>query len=414
MANQRRQQFILLYGSMILTLILGIFTSSFNAKYLGVVGFGEFKLAQTLIIFLSTFLQMGFFVSAGRLIAQNKYARIEKRLLGGTLFIALVQSIVLIVVLLMFSSVIDEIFKVNLSNILIFSAPLLFAFPLKASLENIFQGNNSIGYLSVLRILPAMLYLMLAFLISYFYGFKVIHAFSIFLLTMFLTSIYFCFKIRPKFYKIQKSINIIINENKKYGLNVHIGVIAAVTTGQLSILLLGYLSGPESVGRFSIAQAVTSPLLMVPSCVATSYFKEFANSTKIDKKIIKNTLAVSIFSLFIFIVCIDRFIGLFFSSEFNLVINISYIMAIGSILHGFGDLFNRFIGAHGKGRLLKYGAILAGSANIIGCAILVPIYGLSGASFNVFLVGFVYLSAMYLFYTKLSCRLCGTIKARRE
>lgn len=414
MTNQRRQQFVLLYGSMILTLFLGIFTSSFNAKYLGAVGFGEFKLAQTLIIFLSTFLQMGFFVSAGRLIAQNKYARLEKRLLGGTLFIAIVQSIVIIIVLLIFSSVVDKVFKVNLSNIFLFSAPLLFAFPLKIGLESIFQGNNSIGYLSVLRILPGILYLIFAYVVLYFYEFKVIQAFYIFLLTILLTNIYFCFKIRPKFYRIKKSFNIILNENKNYGLNVHIGVIAAVATGQLSILLLGYLSGAESVGKFSIAQAVTSPLLMVPSCVATSYFKDFVNSKNIDKKIIKNTLAVSLFSLFIFIVCIEKFIGLFFSSDFNVVINMSYIMAIGSILHGFGDLFNRFIGAHGKGRLLKYGAILAGIANIIGCAILVPIYGLLGASINVFIVGFVYLSAMYIFYKKLSCRLCSTIKACRE
>lgn len=408
----RAKQFVLLYGSMLLTLILGIITSSFNAKYLGAIGFGEFKLAQTIIIFLSTFIQFGFFVSVSRLIAQKKYERIEYHITGGSLFIAIVQGFAIISILLVCSGFINKLFNADINTVFLFTLPLLFAFPIKSSLENIFQGNNSIGNLSLLRILPPTLYILFSYYFTCYHKFEVKSAFAIFCATMFVTCIYFTLRTKPKFSKLSKSIKIIFGETRRYGLNVHIGVIAAVTTGQLSVLILGYISGAEMVGKFALAQAITSPLLMVPGCVATSYFKDFANSNRIARKIITNTLGVSILSLLGFLLIVDRFVHSFFPSTFIDVVTISYIMAIGSILHGFGDLLNRFIGAHGQGQLLKYGAILAGVVNMLGCAILVPAFGLFGAGINVLIEGFVYITAMYVFYQRLSSRLVSSAQVQ--
>ena len=47
--------------------------------------------------------------------------------------------------------------------------------------------------------------------------------------------------------------------------------------------------------------------------------------------------------------------------------------------HGLGGFFNRFLGAHGKGKELRNAALSTGGIILVGCIVLLPCYGAVGA-----------------------------------
>jgi Na+-driven multidrug efflux pump len=77
---------------------------------------------------------------------------------------------------------------------------------------------------------------------------------------------------------------------------------------------------------------------------------------------------------------------------------ISSIIAIGSAIHGMGDYFNRFLGAHGQGKQLRNGAFVVGAVNILGYFILIKFFGIDGAAITKLAAGLIYCSMMIFYY----------------
>jgi O-antigen/teichoic acid export membrane protein len=57
---------------------------------------------------------------------------------------------------------------------------------------------------------------------------------------------------------------------------------------------------------------------------------------------------------------------------------IGRIVAFGTIMLGFGELINRFLGAHGEGKALRNTAYIMGAVNVIGMIVFVPLWGIWG------------------------------------
>ena len=75
-------------------------------------------------------------------------------------------------------------------------------------------------------------------------------------------------------------------------------------------------------------------------------------------------------------------------------------MAIGQVLHGFGDFVNRFLGAHGKGKELRNGAFVVGTFIIAGSLTLIPTFGALGAIFTKVIADGLYCGMMCYYYRK--------------
>ena len=67
-------------------------------------------------------------------------------------------------------------------------------------------------------------------------------------------------------------------------------------------------------------------------------------------------------------------------------------------MHGLGDMFNRFLGAHGQGKQIRNGAFACGIITTIGSIILVYYWQISGAIITKILGSMTYMIMMVYYY----------------
>jgi O-antigen/teichoic acid export membrane protein len=270
-------------------------------------------------------------------------------------------------------------------------------FMLSYSLQNILQGSNKISSLSLLKVLPSITFLIflwsaksvsLSEVILWFYG--LLGFYSILIL------IY----LKPKFVELHAMIKLVTVENSEFGRKVYFGTLANVGTSSLGALLIGFYLDNVHLGFFTLAVTITSPLLMIPSIVGTTFFKQFAKIPKIDNRILLLTVTISLISLIAFNILIEPIVKSFYSSKFDEVIGYSRFIALASIFHGFGDFYNRFLFAKGYGKLIRNGAYIVGLVNLLGYFILINYFGVNGAIITKVLSGAVYFLLMFAGYRK--------------
>jgi O-antigen/teichoic acid export membrane protein len=207
-------------------------------------------------------------------------------------------------------------------------------------------------------------------------------------------------RLRPSLNLNKTLIKKVLKENESNGRPIYVGSLAGVATTHIVGFSLSYYIDNTQVGFFTLALTLCSPLLIIPSVLGTTLFKSFTNLGFIPKKIFIFSIIATFVALIIFYLIIDKIFLFFYSEEFSPVINISKILIIGFMLHGLGDLINRFLGAKGQGNLLRNAAFVVGLVNILGYSILVYYFGTSGAIATKILASGVYLLMMIYYYKK--------------
>ena len=398
--NKKYRQVGVLYGSMALGLMAGIGVSVINTRLLGPQQYGDLKFLQNLFTFSVTFLTFGLFVSGSRILAQNKYVSIKREIIGSLFILAAIVSVLLSILLFWFSFFENEIFDNELGSIIRVFSPLLFIYPFRLCMENIMQGDNRIYELSAFRLAPQILYAIVAIAFNFLVPLSLTSAMAIQFIVFGLVIIVMIVRLKPWRANIRENIKLILSENRGYGFQVYLGAIAGVATAQLGGLSVGYFINNTNVGFYSLALTIAMPLVMIPNAVGTTLFKDFANSASISRKAVIATAILSVIALMIFLLVIEELVIFLYSEDFIEVVPLAYVIAVGSIFHGFGDFVNRFLGAHGRGVYLRNGAIATGMANVFGYLVLVKVLGVSGAAMTKLVSGVIYFAAMFFYYQK--------------
>lgn len=392
------KQAVSLYTSMLIGIVLSILVSVLNTRLLGPEGYGDFKFLQNLFTFSITFLTLGIFVSGSRLIASISTEYEKRQIYGGLVLFIVVLYAVLVIGFFGFSYVQGDIFQDDLGDIIRLCLPLMFIFPMRICLENVLKGDNRIYELAIFRVAPTAIYLVIAYLMHMVVGLSVEKAIIIHMCAVAIASIIIILRSSPSFFKISKTIKMVFEENKVYGFNVYLGVLASVATTTLGGISLGYYIDNVSVGYFMLAMTMTQPLTMVSTSIGVSMFKRFANSEIIGTKVFLTTLVFSISSLVVYLLIIEDVILFLYAEEFFTVVSLCSIMAIGATFQGIGGLVNNFVCAKGYGRLARNTAFARGVVNVIGYTVGVNYYGLQGAQYTVLISGLVYMLIMLISY----------------
>jgi undecaprenyl pyrophosphate phosphatase UppP len=159
--------------------------------------------------------------------------------------------------------------------------------------------------------------------------------------------------------------------NISYGFNVYLGSITAVGFAALTGVLISYFGADNTgVGYFSLALTIVTPLSFIPNVIATTHYKDFSIQKNVHKRLINITLILSLLALVFIWIIVKPFINIFYGPEFQPVISLTIVLSIGMIGYGFGDFFNRFLGAHGQGKALRNSSFLVGFMLLITAAIL--------------------------------------------
>lgn len=397
--TQSKKQIIILYSSTIFGVCLGVLVSILNTHSLTPSDYGDVRYINNLISFFSGIFLFGYFISGSRLLAlaENKE---EASKIKGTLISILGLTILLMMIIMIICGLIHQyILHKDFYNLFYYAIPICGSTLVLNYINTSSQGDNSITTIAAARLLPQLCYLLIAFIIYKIYGASsksmmlLQNGIALFILIILIL------KNSPKFNQLKETFHKLHNENKLYGLQVYYGSLANVSVQYIAGMSLGLFGTDNTnVGFYTLALTVTSPLMMLPNVIGTTYFKQFAHRNSIPNKILWSTYIVSIITLVAFCILIFPVVNILYSESYKNVAMYASSLAIGFTLHGLGDVYNRFLGAHGKGNFLRNGAFISGGIALIGYTIGIYYGGITAAILTRILSSSIYFYTMVYYY----------------
>lgn len=400
--NLRVLQPIVLFSSMILSMALTFLSSIFTARGLGPINYGDYKYIITVWSLLTLIMTFGLFTSGSRTLVLESDLQKSRQISGTIILISIIMGMIISLLTALIAYPLDYLFHVNVSDIMTPLAPLTLILPLSQSLYLILQSTNQIYLLALLTAAPSIVYLVFIIVLS---AIKQITVITVLLSQQFsslLIILIILVSIKPSLNSFKYWWNEIKKHHKTYGFPVYLGSLAGVGSTYINRLSISYWVDNTAIGFFSLASSLVEPLKLLPNAVATSSFRSFATRAKISKKILLSTIILTLTSFVVAIFFFGKPLSWIYTTKFQEVGPMARALGLGSIFLGFGDLFNRFLGAHGKGKSLRSAAYANGIATVACILIFVPLIGAWGAVIAVIVPNGIYLFQMYLSYRKYS------------
>jgi O-antigen/teichoic acid export membrane protein len=363
-------QATLLFISTAIGMGLGFVNSILIARLLGASLYGDFKFIQTVWFFFSLIFSFGFFHAASRVIVLETAQEALSEATGATLLISFGVSFLMLLASIVLSAPIDLMFHTHLAPIFVVLSPLLLAFSLQNALQLLLQANNKIALLSVLTLLPQFINTIITAAMLKFGLVSVLWVLVVQLTSILMISALIFWRLHPTFLEPVKWIQKIFYENKRYGIEIYKGSLGAVGSSQFNRLAVAYWVDNTALGFLSLAIVLTEPLKLLPNVIATSSFRKFAENKEINRNILSISVLVSVISLISAILFYEKFLYLLYPKGFEAVGPMAIALSFGAIIHGFGDFYNRFLGAQGEGKAIRDSAYLVAVVNILGVVIL--------------------------------------------
>ncbi len=406
----RLRQVISLFAVNIVIIPLSIISNIFITRFLGPEAFGDFKFIFYILNLGVVIFTFGFFQAGNRALVLNSHPENNRQYYGSMLLILGGLFVVLSVSLLIYAMVDHNISEKGLRSVLIWIIPFSWIFLLMNYFEVLFQADNKISLLAKSRLYPKIIFfivILILYLAFKNYRWNRLNIIWIlFLATHIIGFLYIIYKVNPSFKNVKKRVGEIWFFNKTYGFNVYSGTLFNVALSSLSGLLISYFGiNNAGVGYYALAITITEPLSFIPNVIATTHYKDFSTKFSVAKRLLLITIGVSASALLLCWVLVGPFIRIFYGPEFKSVVPLTYIVSIGIILNGFGDFFNRFLGAHGQGKALRNSAVIVGLVILVCNFTLIPHFGETGAAYTRAVSGLIYFISMLWFYRRLVFRL---------
>ena len=403
--NQRFKQALALSMVNVINIPLSVISSIIITRFLGPSSYGDFKFLLNVFKLSVVIFSFGFFQAGNRALVLNHDLQKGREIYGAMLIILSILFTLMGIFLLSYAFFDNNIYEKGLQIQLIYLIPFSWVFLFVRYFETLFQADNKIKLLANSRLLPKLAFFISVLIIYFFYlnynGNKLTILLGLFLMTQILVFIYIIYKINPSFNNVKTRIREIFTFNKSFGFNVYIGSLTAVGFSQLTGILISYFAKDNSgVGFYSLAATISAPLSFIPNVIATTHYKDFSTSKNISRKLMLITFIISCTALSLTLLLVSPFIKYFYGPEFNPVIYLTYIVSFGVILFGYADFFNRFLGAHGKGKALRNSAVLVGFSTMVFNFTLIPRFGESGAAYTLVFSGMIYVLCMLWYYQK--------------
>lgn len=399
LSSKQSKQAILLYVSTLLGVVLGFGASIINTRFLDPSNYGDVRYVQNIITFVSSFLLLGYFQSGSRLLALSQDDAHSRSVRGVLFRILIITTLILMICCGIFA--LYFIGKENISSLFLVSIPVC-GYPLFLSYVNtVSQGDNQIGRIAAVRLIPSFLYVLLGYLIYSNFGasskLMVLLQWGLYTFVIFIIIL----SSGISFKNGRENWIALKEENRGYGFQLYIGALVMVATNYIAGISLGAFNEDNSqVAFYTLALTLTTPLAMLPAIIGTTFFKRFTGQDRIPAKVLKSTILLTIASCAVFVVMIKPLVSIFYDEHYSVVGTYSIILSIGFCVHGLGDMLNRFLGSHGKGQEIRNASVANGLFKVFGYTVLVYFFNTEGALVTNIICSFIYSSMMFAYYKK--------------
>lgn len=399
--SKSKKQVALLYSTSVIGLLLGVIVSVLNTHFLSPVEYGDVRYVQNIINFVSSLLLVGFFVSGSRLLAISDDEQHKRKIRGIMCIILAITICIVMLSMLVMSIYTSFVEKPNLPYLFLIAIPVCGNVLMLNYVNTTAQGDNHITRISLARLAPSLLYCIVAFLIYHYFGATPVKMLLLYNGLAIVTLFIIIVSTKPSFKDLKESYRQLREENSTYGFNVYLGGLVAVSTQYVAGITLGaYCENNANVGFYTLALSLSVPMSMLPGIIGTTQFKKFSRVGKIDSKVIKASVGITILTLLLFLIFIKYIVGFLYNESYSSVSTYASYLAFGTCFHGFGDMFNRFLGSHGRGKEIRNSAFACGIISIVGYVVLVYFFSINGAVVTRITGSFVYFLCMIIYYLR--------------
>ncbi|MBQ3946483.1 MAG: hypothetical protein II670_12885 [Alphaproteobacteria bacterium] len=398
--TKTKKQVTVLYTSSMIGIVVGVLVSILNTRNLAPAEYGDVRYVNNLISFFSGLLLFGYFVSGSRLLALSKSEQETREIKGLLVTILGITNMILMLIMVICGLFHQFYLTKEFYYLFYLTIPVCGGVALLLNYVNTSsQGDNSIYTIACARLLPSLAYLAIASLIYFQFGATRERMLLLNNGIHFIVLAIIIYLNKPSFRNLRQTFKKLHEENKKYGLQVYYGSLAGVSVNYVAGLSLGLLNKDNAnVAFYTLALTISMPLQMLPQIIGTTYYKQFASQSIIASKVLYYSILLAILTLISYILLIHPIVYFLYDKSYSIVATYATFLAIGFILHGFGDIFNRFMGAHGLGAYLRNGAFISGGIQIIGFTIGIYLWNINGAIVTRIVASVAYFATMLFYY----------------
>lgn len=390
----------LLIGAQGFGMLLSFAFTLLITKGLDVAEYGVFRYAMTFLALAMTLLQLGWPYSASRLLALESDRSAQEQIVGTCVILMIITTLIGTVITLVVVLAAEGL-GYHPPRILTWVAPFLYVTLGQHMVGNICQGLNRISLLSFQQVLPYCLLLPITAMQISVFGRYSLHAAIIGYVAVFSVVITIGFlKLGVAFIHWQSWLRLILGENRRTGFPIYMGGVFGVASAQLIAMWVVEFVDSSRYGQYALALAVSSPLSVLVSSVGTVIFRSSSSSKSLSNKILTSSFGFGGMLGLFFYVATDRLLTRAFGGQYGPSVQMAQLMGIGSIMIGWGDIFQRYLGAQGQGKWLCIAAVSTGTVGIVSAALLLPQWDAYGAIVSSVLASAIYFGLMLALYVR--------------
>ena len=384
------------FSAQIVNAALGFAVLAMLTRAMSIEDFGTYSWAITAMTFLSMFFDMGLFTSGARLMAVSDpevwHARAAALIAASAGLGVLLAACTAIA-----SFAAEPLFGANAARVLLLLSPLAMVFPLQEMLLSIAQGANRIRFLAVLTMLPRLFLMPTLLVLLLTTGITLDTAVLATLGFMGIAALAGIRYLRPAFGSMRGQFGAIRKEVREFGRDMYAGRVIDGLTSGLDKMLISLYYGMASLGAYTVAATMVSPVGMFSRAVAASAYKRFAWKRSIARAILLGNLAWCTVGTAVLVLACETLIPLVFPGKYGTSLPVLPWLAAGIALMGLNSPFHSFLAAQRQGKSIRTMSIVTSALNVTANLVLVPLYSMAGAA-AALLATYAVNLAMNLFY----------------
>jgi O-antigen/teichoic acid export membrane protein len=401
--SPRVQQVATLYAANFFGIPLALVTSIVFTSFLGPQGYGDFAFLDSIFEFGKIIFTFGFFYSGSRAIVLNHQLRKTREYYGASLIILMVLFLIMSVFFVGYGLLDNNLQEKGLTRFFLLLIPFGWIFLLMPYFDTLLKADNRIRALAATRFLPKVILFVGALAIYYtldgFTGSRLGVVWALYLTAFFLVFFVVLLRIRVSFKSVRRRIMELWLFNKKFGVHIYTGGLFYAGSLALTGIMVSYFSPDNSgVGFLALAIAITRVLELLPTAIATAYFRDFSTQNSLSVGLLSITVLLGVGGLLLTWVLIGPFILIFYSAEFVPVIALVFPVSTAMLLHGMAGFLNRFLEARGQGKAIRNTYMITGITLVVANLILIPRLLETGGAYAMLLSGVVYVAVMTWYY----------------
>lgn len=370
---------------------------------LTVAEYGTFRYAMIYLALGSVVLQFGFSYSAARVLALENNTNAQKQIVGATVVVVILSTIVGVCAT---AAVIAaaQLLGSPLPDLLLWVAPFLYVTVGQYMVTSICQGLNRIHVLSAQQVIPYVFLLpVTAFQIYWLRSYSLVAALVTYVSVFSLVITLGFWRLGVSFAQLRSWLRVIAIENRRTGLPIYVGGLFGVASAHLIAMWAAQFANPARYAQYTLALAVAAPLGVLVSSIGTVIFRSSSNSRQLSRQVVLYAFALGIVLGAIYWMAAEVLLVPAFGIEYTASVRMAELLGAGALMIGWGDIFQRFMGAQGQGRRAGAVAVLTGIVGITTAAILLPKWNVLGAiasSVSAAATYFFFMMVLYLRYTR--------------